>query len=227
MPSKSNSKQTSLPAGSAAPRPMFLSLVALTFVTWMLYRFLFAFDVWFDELIGKAIFFGMPVMLYISALSAEHIVKTWEPKKLKPGMLLGLGLGGSFAFIGAIMGVLLKGGGVEVVPFFTAGRFWWELLLSLATGFWETLFFFSWIGNEIYERFEWPLIWKIIGIATVFLAFHIPNTVMQFPDSAVLPALLLVGLFAVGQSLIFYRWRNLYLLTLTHALWGMTLLFHL
>lgn len=193
----------------------------------MLYRFLFSFDVWFDEIIGKAIFFGLPVMLYISALSADHIVDTWAPKRLKPGLLLGLGIGGSFAFIGAIIGVLIKGGAVEVAPLFDAGVFWWEFFLSLMTGFWESLFFFSWIGNEVFKRSKLPSVWQYMLIATIFLAFHIPNTVTQFPGTAILPALLLIWLFAVGQSILFQRWRNLYLLTLTHALWGMTLLFHL
>jgi hypothetical protein len=36
----------------------------------------------------------------------------------------------------------------------------------------------------------------------------------------------LLALFALGQTLLFYRWRNLYALTLSHAIWGTVLLLH-
>jgi hypothetical protein len=230
MPSKKTKKSSSdAPSSSAASQThVFYPLVALMFVIWMLYRFLFSFDIWFDEIIGKAIFFGLPVMLYISATKADHITETWAPEKLKPGLLLGLGVGGMFAFTAAIVGIVMRGDAIETAPLFNAGYFWWEMFLSIMTGFWESLFFFAWMGNELMRKEKnWPLVWQLIGIATLFLAFHVPNLFNQFPGSAVVPAMLLLWLFAVGQGLLFLRWRNLYALTLTHALWGMALLFHL
>jgi hypothetical protein len=59
--------------------------------------------------------------------------------------LLGLAVGGIFGFIGVFLGALSKGGSVSFLPHYLADWFWQELLLAIMTGFFETLFFFSFV----------------------------------------------------------------------------------
>lgn len=204
----------------------FYPLVVLTLIVWFIYRRLFIFPVWFDEIIGKAIFFGLPVWLYATTVNAKSMLDTLDIRKIKPGLLLGLALGGLFGFSTALLAVF-KGSGVTAAQLFITNTFWWEFFLSLMTGFWESLFFFGWIMTVVLEKHaRWPLLNQVLLVASIFLVFHIPNTLLRFGayESSVISALLFF--FAVGQAYIFSRWRNVYALALTHALWGMVLLVH-
>lgn len=209
---------------------LFFPLLTLTLILWVLYRALFPFPIWFDEIIAKAIFFGFPVWIYITVSRSESIPETFAPGMLKSGLLLGIAIGGIFGFATSIMGVLINEGAVQAAPLFVSNLFWWEFFLAMITAFWETLFFFSWVMTVIMERFGvWPLINKVILTAVIFTAFHVPNTILRFSDygmALVVSQALLLFFFAVGQALIFSRWKNFYALVITHAIWGMVLLVH-
>src|SRR5260221_5651624 len=96
MPFKKHKATKSLP--SATRHSVLFSLLILVFIVWLLYRTLFHFPVWFDEIIGKAIFFGLPVSLYISLTGSSSIRQTYAPTKLYRGLLLGVAVGGIFGF---------------------------------------------------------------------------------------------------------------------------------
>lgn len=205
----------------------FFPLLVLVFVIWCIYRYLFRFPIWFDETVGKAVFFGLPVMLYASLTRSRSMTDTVHPKYMQSGLWMGLAVGGIFGFAGAIASLLRKGVVVQAAPLFIADAFWLEFALALATGFWESLFFFSWIMIVVMERFKrWPVLNQALLTAAIFLAFHLPNTLLRFSFSAVSGQLVLLFFFALGQALMFYRVRNIYALALSHAIWGMVLLVH-
>lgn len=204
-----------------------LPLVGLMFVIWLLYRSLFQFDVWFDETIGKAIFFGLPVWLYISLTGSESIVDSFSLDKMNKGLFLGLAVGGIYGFVGSLLGLLSSGGSVQAVLLFSSMKFWGEFFLALMTGFWETLFFFSWIMIAILEKYKKrSVVWKVMLTALIFTVFHVPNSILRFSGFVILGQIFLMFLFAMGQALLFLKWRNLYALVLSHAIWGMVLLVH-
>jgi len=205
----------------------FLPILLLTFLLWIFYRSIFHFSVLFDESIGKLVFFALPVLLYVSISGSTEIFETFSLKKLKPGLLLGLAIGGVFGFAAALLGALSRGGTVSLVPYYFADWFWKEMFLAILTGFWETLFFYSFVMVIINDKFHHLSLLKRIGmVALVFLFFHLPNIFARFSFTESLFQILLIFAFACGQALIFYKRRNAYLLVLVQAIWGMVLLIH-
>lgn len=203
----------------------FLPLLFLTFLLWLFYRTIFNFPVWFDESVGKFVFFALPVLLYVSISGTKEILESFSFKKVKSGLLLGLAIGGLFGFTGLFLGALSRGGAVTLMPYYLADWFWWEFFLAILTGFFETLFFFSFAMVVIEQKFTNFSFYKQIGlVALIFLIFHLPNTFARFEIREVILQMLLLFAFACGQALLFYQRRNAYLLILVQAIWGMVLL---
>lgn len=203
----------------------FLPLLSLIFLLWVFYRSVFQFPVWFDESIGKLVFFALPVLLYVTITGNKSIFATFSLANLKPGLLLGLAIGGVFGFVGVLLGALNRQGELTIAPYYMADWFWWELFLAMLTGFFETLFFYSFVMVVIEEKFKnFSLFRRVVLVATIFLLFHLPNILVRFDFSQVFLQILLLFAFACGQALIFYQRRNAYVLTLVHAIWGMVLL---
>jgi hypothetical protein len=205
----------------------FIPLVFLTFVLWTLYRLLFDFPVIFDELLGKAIFFAVPVFLYVSITGMTEIVETFSLVKMRKGLFKGIAIGGIFGFVAAILAVLAKGTSIIQIPYYFADWFWWEMFLAIITSFWETLFFFSFVMLVIQDKYkQWPLFKQVSLVALIFLIFHIPNTLLRFSLTDSLLQFLLLFVFAYGQALLFNNKKNAYIILITQAIWGMVLLVH-
>lgn len=229
MRSKKSSRSKATKSSLPKLHPSFWPLVGLTLILWVAYRALFHFSVFFDEAIGKAIFFGLPVWLYLSTTHSKEMFDTFDSDKLPKGLLLGIAIGGLFGFAGSVASILVSGATrVYVAPLFELPAFWWEFFLALLTSFWESLFFFTFVmsGVMISGR-KWPLATQVVVTALIFTLFHIPNAILRFsaPNLIVSQAALLF-VFAVGQALLFSRWRNLFAVIVSHALWGMVLLAH-
>lgn len=206
---------------------VFFPLVILTLILWFLYRALFSFPVWFDETIGKALFFGLPVWLYVSIGDGKSILNTFSPAKLKTGLLLGITVGGVFGFVFSLLSIIQSGGTVQAVDLFESNQFWYEFMLAVFTAFWETLLFYSFIMTILREKFQdWSVLKQVALTAFIFLIFHIPNTFLRYDMSLVAPQLFTLLLFALGQGFLFYSRKNAYALVLSHAIWGMVLLVH-
>lgn len=205
----------------------FFPLLTLIFIMWVLYRSLFQFPVWFDETIGKAVFFGLPVWLYVVMTGSRSVGETFAPYKLKNGLLLGLAFGGIFGFVSAILALYQRGGVVQAAWVFSSPVFWREFFLAMMTAFWETLLFYSFVMTIVQEKFaRWTTTEQVFVVGLIFLLFHAPNTLLRFDLSLVLPQLLLMLLFGIGQAYLFAARRNSYALILSHAIWGMVLLVH-
>jgi hypothetical protein len=209
---------------------VFYPMVVLTLVLWILYRRLFDFPVLFDETIGKALFFGFPVWLYINMVGAKKILETMSLRKFQSGVLLGLAVGGIFGFATSILTLFTRDVPVQSVALFSSERFWGEFILALFTGFWETLLFFTFILTVIQEKYSrWAVSNQALLAALIFLIFHLPNIYLRFSDisiQAMFFQAILLFLFALGQSFLFIGRRNTYALILSHAIWGMVLLVH-
>ena len=206
---------------------LFFPIVILVGIIWFLYRSLFNFPVWFDEIIGKAIFFGFPVWVYINITGFRPIIDSFRLKKLQPGLLKGLAFGGIFGFVTIFIRFAVTGYKIQPLLIFFADKFWWEMLLALFTAFWETVFFFSFVMTVVQDRFiKWSLAKQIILVTLIFLLFHIPNIFLRFDLIMIFPVLILLTLFSIGQSLIFSQKQNGYLLVISHVIWGMVLLIY-
>lgn len=231
---RSTKKAKSTPIVSSAPSARvpthiaFMPLVLLTFVVWVIYRTLFRYPVWFDESIGKAIFFGLPVWLYITVTRSKSMIGTFSPSKIRSGLLLGIAVGGILGFVATIATLVNRQVIIQAAPLFSSDMFWWEFFLAILTGFWESLFFYTWMMTVISEKYRhWGLFWQLALTAGLFVAFHVPNMILRSPNiSLIATQVFLLFFFAYGQALLYARWKNVYALTMSHAIWGMVLLVH-
>lgn len=206
---------------------VFYPILVLTLVLWVLYRTLFNFPVWFDEVFGKALFFGFPVWLYITVSGFKIITDSFAPIKLHSGLLLGIAAGGIFGFTTSILSLFQTGAPVESVWLFSSEQFWQEFTLALFTAFWETLLFYSFVMTVIQEKYpRWPLLNQALLTAGIFVLFHVVNSFIRLDPVAAVGQLVLLFLFALGQAFLFHSRRNGYALVLSHAIWGMVLLTH-
>ncbi len=226
-----DSKQTNRSAHTAShtidPHIVFFPIVTLTLILWVVYRSVFAFPVWFDEILGKALFFGIPVWLYIAVTQTSVITDAIAPKKLYVGILQGIAIGGIFGFATSLFSLAVNETGVQTALLFESQAFWFEFMLALFTAFWETIFFFCFVMGIIQEKFKnWTLTKQVVLAAVIFLLFHIPNSFLRFDPAAAVMQMGLLFLFAIGQALLFSTKRNGYVLILSHAIWGMVLLTH-
>lgn len=226
MPSKRKSK-TKRRQSQKQKHQLFWPLLVLVFVFWFLYRVLSSFSVFFDELVGKAIFFAFPVLIYLTITGFSATMETLSFAKLRKGLLIGLVIGGIMGFVAVIAKALLNAGQIQPLAFYAAENFWWEMFLAILTSFFETLFFFSFVMLVIDDRYQkWSLLKKVLVVALVFLIFHLPNLFLRFSLETIYLHTMLLFVFALGQALLFYIQRNAYTLLMTQAIWGMVLLIH-
>lgn len=225
-PTKSSTKRSTTPA-SVLSHVAFIPLLVLVFIVWVIYRSLFQFPVWFDETIGKAIFFGLPVWLYITLTRSKSMSETFSLRKLFPGLFLGIAVGGIFGFSGVLATMARNNVDIQAVPLFLSDQFWWEFFLAIMTGFWETLFFYCWVMIVVTEKYtKWPMLNQLLMVSFIFLVFHLPNTLLRFQGTTVISQLVLLFFFGLGQALLFARYKNLYALALSQAIWGMVLVIY-
>lgn len=221
-------KRSSKPSSSSRGHnkvwvPLLFQIIGL-FVIWALYRSLALFPEWFDEIIAKGIVFGIPSILY-----ARNAIRGSEKlgivaSRFWPGLYMGLLVGGIYGFVGAGRSIF---GGVPVEPalLFSSSAFWFQFFLAMMTAWWESVFFFGFIMNALQDEYRFSEIVSVIGAVLVFIIFHAPLRIMLAGFSSVTVAqLMLLAIFAAGQSILFLRTKSVYAVTISHALWGMVLM---
>ena len=223
-----HTKSNLVNSAAAARHVIFFPLLTLCLVVWSIYRFRLGFPVWFDEIFGKAVFFGLPVWLYVTVTGTMAVPESFSLSKLRRGLLLGVAVGGLYGFSATIISFLIRGLEVQAAPYFMSDAFWWEFFLALMTAFWETLFFFAWVMTVVQEKYQlWSLAKQIGLVALIFVIFHVPNAIIRYSGTEVFVQLAVLFLFAIGQGFLYARRENSYALVLSHAIWGMVLLIHL
>ncbi len=225
-PLQAKNKQSDKKVTTVNQHALFWPMMIVVFFIWVAYRYLTHFPVWFDETIGKAIFFGLPVWFYVISTGFHSVVDLFHPKKFWSGMLMGLAIGGIFGFLVVIMRLIQTGATITPQPIFLAENFWYEMLMGLFTSFWETLFFFGLVAGVILEKYpKLNILLQAVVVSLVFTLFHIPNTLLRFSGTqAVVSMIFILSLFALGQFLVYYRRQNGYTLVLSQLIWGMALL---
>lgn len=203
--------------------PLFWFLLALAFVSLVVYRAFFNLPVWFDEVVAKAMIFGLPFLAYVLISRKSVASFGMEPRKFWLGAYLGLALGGSFGFVALLASAVKTGGQVLIPNLFFASDFWWTFFLALATAWWESLFFYGFVLNVllVIKKSEWRA--AILSTA-IFIVFHAPILVLRGSLTGAVVPLLLLSLFAFGQAVIYLRFRSLIAMVVSHAFWGMALL---
>ena len=205
----------------------FWPILVLCLMLWFLYRALFHFPVWFDETIGKALFFGLPVWLYVSITGYQAISDSINSFKFRPGLMTGLAFGGILGFAATLARYYQNNIPIQAAWVFASDAFWVEFGLALLTGFWETLFFFSFVQSVLQDKYRsWPWLKQLLLTALIFWIFHVPNSLLRFSGAGVWYQLFLMFFFALGQAFLFTYKRNAFTLIITQALWGMVLLIH-
>jgi hypothetical protein len=213
---------------SASASLLFWPVVGLTLLLWVLYRTLYDFPVWFDETLGKAIFFGLPVWFFVTMTRSMDVVDAFSFSKMKNGLLQGIAFGGIYGFAATILSLARSGAEVQTALLFSSNAFWWEFFLALMTGFWETLFFFAFVMTLIQKfNYKWSLLNQVLATSLVFIIFHLPNIALLFAGQYVLGYIFLIWAFGLGQAFIYSRHQNAYTLVISHAIWGMVLLVHM
>jgi hypothetical protein len=206
---------------------IFWPLVLLVLLLWLLYRAIFTFPVWFDESIGKLIFFGFPVWFYVTITKFKPVLNSLSVYKLHRGLLLGLAYGGIFGFAGAIAALAFKGGTPQELALYSSPEFWGEFMLGLLTAFWESIFFFAFVMSGIMHLYKhWSLLKQVLLTAFIFGIFHFPNNFLRYDLRTAVATSLLMFAFGIGQALLFSKEKNTIALVLSHTLWGMVLLVH-
>ncbi len=203
--------------------PLFWLLVGISLVALIVYRLFFNLPIWFDEVIAKAVIFGAPFLVYV-LLSKKSVTSFGlDPRKFWLGAYLGLALGGAFGFIAMLASAVKTGGEILIPNLFFASDFWWTFFLALATAWWESLFFYGFVLNVLMaeKKDEWR---AALMTTIVFIFFHAPILLIRGGLSGAVVPLLLLFMFALGQAIIYIRFRSLIAMVVSHAFWGMALL---
>lgn len=201
----------------------FFVLVGLSFVALLLYRAWFTLPVWVDEIIMKAVVFGLPFIIFARLVKKGPEFFGLGMKTFWPGAFYGLAMGGIFGFT-ALFSSALKGGKVFIPYLFLSASFWYQFGLALVTAWWESLFFYGLVLSVLYEHYRKDE-WKATAVATlIFLLFHAPILIFRIGLLGSIFPLVLLTAFAFGQGVMYLRYKALTAVVVSHAFWGMALL---
>ncbi|HAV15076.1 MAG TPA: hypothetical protein DCX25_01990 [Candidatus Pacebacteria bacterium] len=221
---KKHSTQSSKPSKKHSDFTRSTLQILGIFVVWALYRILFHFPEWVDEGIAKALVFGIPVWLYCRSHRRGEDRLGLSNKHFWPGMFLGLLIGGLYQFL-AITVLITKGGVVASNSVLNSPMFGYIFFLALLTAWWETLFFFGYVLNVFYDAVGKREIPAVFAALCIFLLFHAPLRFIESGFSLIAwQHLALLGVFAVGQAILYFRSKSVYAVTISHAMWGLMLL---
>jgi len=174
----------------------------------------------------KALVFGMPAWVYAREVKNSNAKIGLSNKSFWKGMFIGLLLGGFYQFV-VVLGFRLRG--EENLRYFllSSPAFWKVFLLAVLTAWWESLFFFGYVLNRLLEKTK-NVEMVAVGLAIiVFLIFHAPLRVILVGSSQqLIGELIILGIFAAGQAILYLRTRSLYAVTISHALWGLVFMIY-
>ncbi len=193
-------------------------------VIWVAYRAAVRMPVWFDEGVAKAIVFGLPVFWFAARSPFVASEIGLQPRRLLPGLYLGLAAGGLYGFMG-ILTEVSSGRQVAMAPLFATAEFWWLAFLALLTAWWESLFFFGLPVQFVRSIAAW-FSDTVLGILVIglFLLFHAPlRLIVAGYSPFFLVQMGVLALFAAGQYILYARTKNMYALVLSHLFWGLVI----
>jgi membrane protease YdiL (CAAX protease family) len=204
------------------PFEAFWTLIGASFLALLSYRLLTQFPIWFDEILAKAVLFGLPFLLFAWVSKRDGAFFGLSYRHFITGLFYGLAYGGIFGFM-AMFASALRHGNILVPYLFFDPQFWSTFGLAFATAWWESLFFYGLILSVLLEKYkqnEWNAALVTTGL---FVLFHAPNLLLRGGVNGIVP-LMLLGFFAFGQGVMYLRKRSISAVVVSHAFWGMALL---
>lgn len=198
-----------------------LGLYTFVFILWGTYRlYLLPFPVWFEEIILKAIVFGLPV-LWLGAVKEGF---SWQTlgitrHRLFAAVYFGIALGLALSLVGAF-GSFIRFGQVSLtIHGFTSEQFGGFIILGLITAFWEQLLFSGFILNRLNTvvKNEWFL---TSTVAFLYSLLHLPALLVAGSSQLIL-SLFLLFLLGIGSSILMLRFKNLAAPLMAQTVWGL------
>ena len=203
-----------------------LMVYVVIFILWGLYRLLFRFPVFIEELLFKPLIFLPPVF---SVLAGEgkrwrEVLRAFGFRKTGFSLSLYYGLTLGAVYILAVrLGILVFSGGTFVSGFSVAPlRLLSVFTLSFITAFWEQIVF----SGFMLLRFMHVLKdeWGSIGLASLlFTLLHLPILLVESNTQLLFVVIQLVLFFLVGfgNAVLMLRTRNIFAPILSHTFWAM------
>ncbi len=200
---------------------LFWSILVASFLGLLWYRLTFHAPVWVDEMIAKAAIFGFPVILFLRTHHLSSSKIGFSKATFWSGAYRGLAIGGLFGFT-AMIASRLHHSSVLIPNLFSSPLFWWTFFLAMVTAWWESLFFYGLVQTVLTKLFN-NEVKTLIFTTLIFVVFHAPRLLLMQGVGSI-PSLCLLGLFALGQAIVFARTKSLTTIMVSHAFWGMALL---
>lgn len=202
-----------------------VAVYTLILIVWGFYRLLFRFPEWVEELILKPGVFLVPVAIKLrrerGSLKEKLASVGITSSNWQTAIILGLALGGVYLFAGK-MGMVYGRGG------FGGGgenALWLVAVVAIATAISEQLVFMGYLLPRLVSIWKDER-WAVVTTAALFGIVHLPILVFGYglPFPIIAGQFLLVFLLGLGNSIVMLRVKNLITPVLSHALWGLAVL---
>ncbi len=200
-----------------------LSVYAVIFVLWGLYRLLFRFPTVVEELVFKPLVFLLPVLSVLSGEGKRGRMLFEAFGLRRAGLALsiyfGLTLGVVYFLVVRLASFIPSG--ERLVLTVSAFPFFGLLGLSLATAVWEQMVFSGFVLSRLYLFFrnEWE---SVALTAFLYTLLHLPILWLESHASIsfIVIQLILFFLVGMGNAILMLRTRNLVAPILSHTFWA-------
>ncbi|OGY17798.1 MAG: hypothetical protein A2900_00200 [Candidatus Chisholmbacteria bacterium RIFCSPLOWO2_01_FULL_50_28] len=201
-----------------------ISVYAVIFVLWGLYRLLFRFPTIIEELIFKPLVFLPPVLSVLVGEGkrgrALFEAFGFRRERLSLSIYFGLTLGVVYLLAVRLAGYVPSGERLGILPFTSVS--WLSLLgVSLMTAVWEQMVFSGFFLSRFYHSFGNE--WESVGLtAFLYTLLHFPILWFESHASASFIVIQLILFFFVGMgnAILMLRTRNLVAPILSHTFWS-------
>ena len=204
-----------------------LGVWLIIFILWSIYRFLFFFPEWVDELLVKPLVFLGPVFFLLKKEKKSLSSLGIKNDNFFADLKIGVFLGGVFALEG-LLANFLKYGRFSFAPILPlkGGGILFYLFLSLATSFSEEVLGRGFLFARLFKI--WASLFKAATFSSIlFLFLHLPIAFKNLSSWTLFIYLLSVFILGIANSLIFNLRKTLVLPILVHAFWNMTVALYL
>ncbi|OGV90960.1 hypothetical protein A3A66_03555 [Microgenomates group bacterium RIFCSPLOWO2_01_FULL_46_13] len=192
------------------------------FLIWGLYRLLFRFPVFIEEIFLKGIVFGLPI-IYLT-LREDHRLTTLglELNRTPRAIFWGVSLGVLLIGVNQLT-LLVKPSPLATPPLTASSSLANFFILALITAFWEQLVFAGYFLSRLSKLFksEWSI---VVVTGALFTTLHLPALIVaDIPASQVAIQLFLIFILGISANIVMLRTQNLLAPMLTQALWGVSI----
>lgn len=200
-----------------------LMVYVVIFVLWGLYRLLFRFPVFIEELLFKPFVFLPPIL---SVLAGEGRGKVWRSFGFsRAGLALAIYYGltlGVVYLLAVRLGSLIFSGQTPVWNLLVSpGEFLEMMLISLFTAGWEQILFSGFLLLRFTDAIgdEWA---SASLVALLFTLLHLPILFLESGGTYLVMVIELALFFLVGfgNAVLMLRTRNILAPILSHSFWG-------